>query len=267
MSHQFTAFMHNPDAPRPDNPIHSTDGGKAYGFEGALVGGIHVYGWTSDAFVSIHGASWLAEGWVDIRFRRPVYHGELMEVVTDGADFETRKRENAEVCLVGQSGMGPAPWFGDLTPTPFERGDEPDDGPGINLTMDNAPVGQTLPAVALALTPQEGEAFLPYPDAPVPARYAAETGLLHPSWIAGQMIGLLRKTYRYGPAIHTRSQIQHLAQGRCGSAFAMTGHCVEVFERKGHHYIVNDGSLWDAGTATELARLRHTVIFEVRKAS
>ena len=100
--------MHNPDAPRPDNPIHSTDGGKAYGFEGALVGGIHVYGWTSDAFVSIHGTGWLADGWADIRFRRPVYHGNVMEVVTEGDNFETRKQETGEICLVGQSGAGRA---------------------------------------------------------------------------------------------------------------------------------------------------------------
>ena len=258
--------MQNPDAPRPDNPIHSTDGGKAYGFEGALVGGIHVYGWTSDAFVEAIGGRWLHDGWADVHFHRPVYHGDAMEVYIDGITFESRKADSGEVCLRGAAGVGTAPWLDQLTRTPYDPGETADDGDRIELTLANAPVGQPLPPVALTLSRDEAGSFLPYPDGPTPARYASEA-CLHPSWIAGQMIGLLRKTYRYGPAIHARSQIQHLAQGHAGRALSMTGQCIEVYERKGHHYIVNDGSLWDCENRVELARLRHTAIFRVRPAA
>ena len=263
MTHTFTAFMQNPNAPRPDNPIHSTDGGREYGFEGALVGGIHVYGWTSDAFVAAHGSGWLADGWVDVRFRRPVYQGNAMEVAIDGPTFKT-VRADGEICLAGQFGIGKACWFEELTATAFEPGTVPNDDNRIDLTLANAPVGVSLPALALNLSPSENASFLPYAYGHGPARYH-EAGLLQPAWIAGQMIGLLRRTYRYGPAIHARSQIQHLAQGHSGGTFAITGHCLNVYERKGHHYIVNDGSLWNAGNQLEIARMRHTAIFQVRK--
>ena len=267
MSHRFTAFMQDPDAPRPDNPIHSTEGGKAYGFDGALVGGIHVYGWTSDCFVDVLGEGWLSDGWADVNFRRPIYHGDAMEVrIEDGRHFETCKASSGEVCLRGEIGTGQAPWLGELTRTAYAAGGLHDEVARTDLTLANAPVGKPLAPLAIALSATESEEFLPYPADPRPVRYGAQTGLLHPAWIAGQMIGLLRKTYRYGPAVHARSQIQHLAQGYCGGPLSMTGHCVEAYERKGHHYIVNDGSLWDGSKEVELARLRHTAIFRVRPA-
>ncbi|MCB1647788.1 MAG: hypothetical protein KDI36_20180, partial [Pseudomonadales bacterium] len=55
----FHAFMTDPDTPRPENPIHSTDGGKKHGFRGALIGGIHVYGWATSTILSSLGERWL----------------------------------------------------------------------------------------------------------------------------------------------------------------------------------------------------------------
>ena len=87
---------------------------------------------------------------------------------------------------------------------------------------------------------------------------------VHPGWIAAQMTPLLHHSYEYAPAIHTRSQIQHLGAIEPGQTFTFAGNFHEAFERKGHHYAVIDGVMLGED-GRELARLRHTTIFRVAK--
>ena len=61
---RITAFMEDPDAPRPENPIHSTSGGTEYGYRAALVGGVTVYGWTAPAIIPLRSPpTATASGW------------------------------------------------------------------------------------------------------------------------------------------------------------------------------------------------------------
>ena len=102
--YQFKAFLCDPDAARPENPIHSTNGGKQHGFAGALVGGIHVFGWATGAFLKTLDDDWLDRGWAHIAFKRPVYNGDLLDVNTNGPDF-TVTNKSGEVCLQGKAGI------------------------------------------------------------------------------------------------------------------------------------------------------------------
>ena len=51
------AFLSNDDSPDIGNPIHSTEIAKKYGFKGALVGGVTVYGWAVPAILEALGDS------------------------------------------------------------------------------------------------------------------------------------------------------------------------------------------------------------------
>ena len=79
-----------------------------------------------------------------------------------------------------------------------------------------------------------------------------------------RMTPLLHHSYDYGPAIHTRSQIQNLAPAMAGQTITMCGQFIETFERKGHWYGVVDGVMLSE-TGQQLARLRHTTIYQVAK--
>jgi hypothetical protein len=84
----------------------------------------------------------------------------------------------------------------------------------------------------------------------------------HPAWLASQPIWLLHHSFEYGPAIHTASRIQHHRAVRVGAALLVCGRCVDAYERKGHHYIVNDCAILDdAGNVT--TQIRHTAIFQL----
>ncbi len=110
---KITAFMDNPDAPRPGNPIHSTGSAKAYGYEGALVGGATVYGWAVRTIVEALGEAWLDEGWAEVQFRRPVYPGDEIDIgVADDGAFNIAKGD--QICIRGEVGLGEAKWLRDL---------------------------------------------------------------------------------------------------------------------------------------------------------
>lgn len=261
MPYQFTAFLNDPDAPRPENPIHSTQSAREHGFRGALVGGIHVYGWTTGAFLETLGHSWLNDGWVEVSFKKPTYDGDVMTVGMDRGAFMVTN-EDADVCLEGKVGPGRAPWFDDITATRWRPGKPPVESPP-KLTLASAPVGRALPPMTVPLTAQEHDTFVETTLADDSPLYRGGEAHCHPAWLAGRLIYLLHHSFEYGPAVHTASHIQHLAPAFVGQTFTITGHCRDAFEKRGHHFIINDGSVW-AEDRTELVRLRHTAIFRLR---
>jgi hypothetical protein len=261
--YQFEAFLKDPEAPRPDNPIHSNEGGRAHGFRGALVGGIHIYGWTTGAFVKNLGNDWLDTGWVEASFRKPAYDGDIMTVNIHGNDF-TVTNQSADVCVQGKVGAGVAPWLQEITRTCWNPGKAPAGNPE-KLTLSSAPVGSDLTPMSVELSAAEHEAFIDETLRDENPMYRGPRARCHPSWLAGRLIYLLHHSFDYGPAIHTNSHIQHLAPAHVDQEFTITGHCREAFDRNGHHFIVNDGSIWSEDR-TELVRLRHTAIFKLRTA-
>ena len=116
------------------------------------------------------------------------------------------------------------------------------------------PPGTVADALEYALEKQRTELPLFVNDRP----------RVHPGWIAGQMIRLLHHTFDYGPAIHAGSHIQFLAPLEAGQTITQAAKIVDVYERKGHHYAVVDGTFLSED-GRELVRIRHTTIFQVAK--
>lgn len=261
------AFMDNPDAPRPGNPIHSTGGGQEYGYRSALVGGVDVYGWGTRLIRQVLGNEWLSDGWVEVAFRRPVYPEDDLTVRLDEGDDGRHRFDivtpDGLACIKGFCGLGRADWLHELHRQTFVPG-EPAEDPIPVLTLANAPVGQLVKPLAIEFPvdehadlvrrrqPNEDETFL----GPAP--------LVHPALLAGLMTRLMHHSFDYGPAIHAATMIQHLQSVYAGQPLVVTGFCQRAYERKGHHYYVSDGTIWSAD-ALELVRLRHTAIFSVAK--
>ncbi len=264
---RITAFMEDPDAPRPENPIHSTAGGTEYGYRAALVGGVTVYGWAAPAIIEALGVSWLDHGWCELAFRRPTYPGDEMTArLTERADgtFElTMTNQEGARCLVGAAGLGDAPWLGEmLTPDRLEAERRPESLP--QLTLDNAPVGEDLRPQAVEVTAEQARRYASEQVVDEHPLFQGERPRIHPGWIAARMSPFLHHSFEYTPSIHAQSHIQHLAPAFAGQTVTVAGRGVEVYERKGHQYIAADG-LIIGEDGTWLARVRHTTIFSVAK--
>jgi hypothetical protein len=268
---QFTATMEDPDDPEmfERNRIHTTAGAQEYGFQGAFVGGVTLYAWCVPTIVAALGEQWLDRGWVNVRFRRPTYPGTVVTVrVTpqdDGASAFAAIKDDGEASIVGEVGLGDAPWLGELTTTPFAP-PEPDGGPRPFLTLEDAPIGARLNSYQYGPNTPPAETT----GATLAEIINLDTSagpVLHPAVVARQMIALLMRSYDYGhPAIHVSSHIQNFARIPAGQDVVACGTFANAYERNGHHQAVLDADLYslDGG---RLARLRHVNIFKVRRAS
>jgi hypothetical protein len=268
---EFIATMENPDDPEmfERNRIHTNAGAQEYGFEGAFVGGVTLYAWCIPTVIDALGEEWLDHGWVNIRFRRPTYPGSHVRVrVTQGDSSSVHVFEalhdDGEASIVGQVGLGTAPWLGDLRQTPFSPPEPVGERPF--LTLADAPVGRRLRSYRYGTqTPEPPVAG----GAPVEiVELGTSAGpVIHPATVARQMISLLTRSYDYGhPAIHVSSHVQNFARIPAAGDVVLCGTFVEAYERNGHHVAVVDADLYTLG-GERLVRQRHTNIFKVRRAS
>lgn len=257
------AAMPDADAPNPGNPIHSSDGARNYGFRAALVGGATIYGWCVSAILDAAGMPWLDHGWVEVDFRRPVFPNDTLTITisADGA-FEVRG-DDGRVRIDGHLGLGDAPWLEELT-SHERKSPEPAADPLPILSPHNVPVGRELRARRVLLSREDAEAFGREKQGETLACFYGNDAYVHPAWLANQPIYWLHHSFSYGPAIHTQSRIQHRRGARVGQAFVVIGRCTDAFERKGHHYIVNDVEILDAN-GESVAGIRHTAIYQVAK--
>src|SRR5262249_58444335 len=75
--HQPTAINHS-DAS--ENRIHSDDVARAYGFTGALVPGVAVFGHMTHPLTNELGLDWLGHSRVALRLLKPAYHGDRLKI-------------------------------------------------------------------------------------------------------------------------------------------------------------------------------------------
>jgi hypothetical protein len=267
VENKFTAWMENPNDPTLRNAIHAADGARQYGFQAALVGGVTVYGWCVPTILQAAGESWLDEGWAEVHFRRPTYPDDLMTIRAEPSDghwaFEAQK-QTGETCIRGQFGLGLAPWLETLTRSSHLEAD-PDLEQREWLTLENAPRGKDLRTLPVNVSVEEARETAIEKLRETNSLFTGEAPLIHPSTVARQMMTLLSYSFDYGrPSIHVSTHIQHLGRVKAGEDLRLTGHFVDAYEQKGHHYSVFDGTLIDASDR-ELARIRHTNIIKVAK--
>ena len=266
VENRFTAWMENPNDPTINNKIHAADGAKEYGYRAALVGGVTVYGWCVPTLIESLGEDWLDRGWAEVHFRRPTYPGDEMTVRAtplDGTVELSVDNQSGDRCISGSIGVGDAPWL-----AMFQLSQRPVDPlPEVRpqLTLESAPIAKDILTRSFFVSEDEARQYANEKMRSTDARFNGSHPLVHPSFLALQMITHLNYCYDYGkPSIHASSHIQHLARIESGQEITLTGHFVDAYERRGHHYAVFDGNFL-GGDGREFARIRHTNIFKVAR--
>jgi hypothetical protein len=251
------------------NPIHDEDGATSAGYAGALVAGVRTYGWAAEVVVEALGAEWLDDGWADVTLRRPVFAGDLVNVVVEASEAGTgavivTASVGERVVLEGTAGRGAAAWLDGVQPPPAAPAQEP---PPLRPTyaVDSAPLGQPLRPLGAYVT-ADAARHLALDDLGL-EHTAVPDGRVHPWFLAARMAPLTRHNFTYGPTIHVRTQIQHVGPAAADQELVIGAQIVDVYERKLHWYQVLDGSIVGASGrpgAPEIARLRHHTIFRPR---
>ena len=249
------------------NRIHSAEGGKEFGFSGALVGGITIYGWAVPTIIKALGEEWVDSGWAEFRFRKPTYQGDrltfVVEPQSDGAHSLTALGPDGAARMVGRVGLGEAPWYGDLAHPERLVAEPPVEDGRQQLTMDNAPVGQDFRPMTVDGSEETAREMSGKRLGATEPLFVGERPRIHPSTYTN-LTGLAKHTYDFAPSIHTATLVQHRRPAYAGQSLTLAGKCVEVFHRGTDDYVVVDGVVLDENKEV-LKHIRHTVIFSVAK--
>ena len=267
IENQVIAFLGNDDSPDISNPIHSTEVAQAYGFAGALVGGVTVWGWASDTIVEALGKEWIENGWSEFSFRQPTFPGDKLTITATPNDDKNISSWNVSMvnqsgilCVIGEVGLNNAPWIDELVkPTEMAPTDNPDKG---ELTLE----GTSTPADWLAMEVNFSEElcneFTTQKQILGNSLFTGKEGIAHPSWVAGWGEQLLRHNYSVPSSMHTKSRVQHRISVKVGDSIIGGAHLLDVYERKAHHFANFDVLLRDQD-GLEVAQLRHWTIFKI----
>jgi acyl dehydratase len=235
--------------PTSDNRIHADDVAQQFGFTGALVPGVDLFAYVTAPLVSAWGPQWLAGGRVDVRFRRPVYDGERVEV-TGTPDGLTLVGPDGVVRAVG-SADPPSPQQPrrslPATPPPTEH--MPTDALGLG------PLG----TVEVTVSTADNEAYLDAIGDPH-SSYRAEA-VTHPAGLLRLVNLVLMSNVELGPWIHTASDCRLLAPARLPATLSARAEVTELFERNGSSYVRYDAVVLADGTP--VMDVAHTAIYRL----
>ncbi|HXF52225.1 MAG TPA: hypothetical protein VNM43_11140 [Dehalococcoidia bacterium] len=245
--------------------IHDDAKARAAGYAGGLVTGVTILGYVTRALEERFGRAWLARGRVSIRFRRPVYDGQPLDIrlpERDGALAIEVYGPDGERAAEGAASLAPPttpearPWRRMIPTPPPERAAGrlfryEDLKPGLDLVP--LPVRLTTDLVR-RWTAEIGDEQPWYAETPPP---------VHPAQFARIPIELLHRAMGRRPTIHVASEIDYLAEARADQEFLTYAYVLETYERKGQGYLVIDALTVDEG-GREVARQRYTSIQRVR---
>lgn len=255
------------DAQESENRIHSDDVAARFGFKGALVSGVNVFGYLTQPLVRAYGVDWLETGIMDVVFLKPAYQDNLISIKTESLGAESSRR-NHLTCAFNEEGQLLAKlesWA-------------PAELPPVSLLATEA----ALASPAITQRPEiTWEAIQLMTPAPVfnwqpdsdenrvhvqaqrdqSAVYTGDTALLHPYFLLDACNKALMRMFRMPAWIHTGSHLVLRKALRVGQQIEVRCMPIEKWERRGHQFI----KLYIAMLESDEVALEveHTAIFSI----
>jgi acyl dehydratase len=248
-----------------ENKIHDDETARRYGFPGALVPGVIVYGYLTSPLVTALGPGWLERGTVTVRFTRPLLEGEEFHV--SGA-IMTRDASGSTASLRGATAATPECCTATATlpaglPTPINLAAYR----AVPLPVERPPVSrEALESLDALGTPEVtydesvAGAFIDRLDDPHPL-YRGPSGHVHPAYYLDQGNRAFDRNVRLGPWIHVSSTVRHLGPARVGARLQTRGRVRSLYERKGREFAELDLAILANGRP--VAHVLHTAIYKL----
>lgn len=255
---------HN-DALTSENRIHSDDIALKYGFTGALVSGVNVFGYLSQPLVQTYGADWLGASSLVVRFLKPAYHNDLLTISTrhqlpaQGERHHVTEAHNAAGTLLAileswrPDSLPPVNEFAQLQcQSPIA--DRPEISWDLIHLQRPAPDYHWRPQLAdnmERIAVQRDSAVL----------YQGENGCIHPYYLLDACNKALMRMFVLPAWIHTGSQLLSRKPLRVGQTITVRALPIQKWEHKGHQFLKLYISMWlDGEVALEV---EHTAIFRI----
>ena len=243
----YTITAHNP-ATGSENRIHADDVARRYGFRGGLVPGVIVYGYVATGLAD---PDWVARGGAEVRFRKPCYEGDLLEIDL-GPDDAIEVRSRGEVCVTGRASLG----AGNPGPAVVSQDPAPDPSHRPLASRSSLAKGTSLGRIPLRA------------DEEALTRYLEKIGVrdwtldvLHPGMLLEGANWVLAANVALPPWIHAESSIAHRRAIRVGEAVEVHAAVADEWEHKGHRFVALDVAWRSADDVVAVGR--HVAIWQL----
>jgi acyl dehydratase len=254
--HQPVAINHSQAH---ENRIHSDDVARAYGFTGALVPGVAVFGHMTYPLTSELGVGWLGHSHIALRLHKPAYDGDRLSVPLKQTGEQTYLVEcyNAADVLLAQLTVE----FPPALPPVDARAQIA----GATTKPKRVEIGWNeievnTPFAAVAWTPSVEE-NRKYTDELADDLPVYRTGVVHPHLIQHWCNQMLVRRFILPAWIHVGTEMTFRRVLKVGDAVDVRAIPIEKWERKGHEFIkLYLAFLVDGTPAVEAV---HTAIYKV----
>lgn len=226
-----------------ENKIHDDSVAHRYGFRGGLVPGVTVYGYLAAAVCEHFGPDWLERGAMDVRFREPLYHDE-------DATIHLHPESEGRLRVESRHATATAWLHQEENPRPLESESPLERKLPSRQTLEK---GTLLGSISRSNLTAE----------PFSAPLAPELhGRVHPAILLSLANRIFVENYELGPWIHAASEIRKFGSAKKDDTLTVRARVDDLFERKGHEFVVLNVDILNRGRAIE--QVRHTAIWRPR---
>jgi acyl dehydratase len=257
----YRASAHN-TAKASENKIHDDATARRFGFSGGLVGGVHVYAYMTHQPVIRWGRAWLERGTGECRFSKPVYEGDIAEIIADETDatLSLKVMSRGELCATGAAALPGSV----LTPAvdEFQPATPPAHEARPAADEQSLAVGRWLGMSPLYVTAEFHAQDLS--DTRETDPFYAREGIVHPGTVLRCCNWVLSHNVVLPAWMHVGSKVQNLGVARIGDTLSARARVTQNYVHKGHKFVEVD-VLVLANEQTPLARVTHTAIYLPRQ--
>lgn len=253
------------DAQESENRIHSDEIAEKYGFTGALVSGVNVFGYLTQPLVKAFGPAFLAQGMMDVIFLKPAYQDDLLTITTEETRSETSQR-NCVTSLSNENGRLLAKlesWLPIELPPINALADMICENKSITrpeIDWDLIILQKPAPAFTWQPSYEENQEHIAA-QRDMAACYAGPEGHIHPYFLLDACNQALMRLFILPAWIHTGSKITVRAPLLIGQSIEMKTMPTDKWERKGHQFIKLYIAMLVEGEV--VAEIEHTAIFRI----
>lgn len=235
------------------NPLHDRDAAIALGHKDALISGADAITYLTYPAVAAWGCQWFERGSLDGRLLKPIYDGDICEIVSD-QDGLVELRVAGELRASGRVALTTEAIAIEDIPrrAAFDR-----HGP---LGVDEVPIGTILPTIAAQWSESDQVRLLAAigDSSPIYRR----PGLLHPHRLIELAIRTLADNFEPEVLVHLGSHLVNYRPIACTAVLEARGLILAAYETRGHQAVLLDVQIHADGACA--ASVRHRMIYRLR---
>ena len=241
-----------------ENKIHSDEMARKFGFRGALVPGVAVYGHLTYPLVNALGEQWLSHSVSDVRLLKPTYDGEAVAVDCEESSGEYRVTSHSPL---GELTAVLTSQLPDALPAPEDfallEGNYKDPT-RVEIAWENVEPLRPFAPWTFELSEAENTEYTKQVNDPLPLY---RQGAVHPHLLLSLANTALTHEYIMPTWIHVGSETRHRQLLKVGDTITIRAVPLEKWQKKGHEFIRLWVTYWRGDELT--TDILHTAIFKV----